>query len=121
MITGSILKEILPPFRVLMLLIGHIIILGCEDVIEVEVPTEEPRLIIDALTRIDVTKEIIPFKVKVTTSSNFFEEIPVASLERILILVEETDEDGFVTTADKIMAELEPGSGIYFPDPCCDG
>ncbi len=117
----SLVSGVSIPLRFLMVLMGHMLILGCEDVIEVEVPTEEPRLIVDAFTRIDVTEEIIPFKVKVTTSSNFFEETPVTSLERIVILVEETDEDGFVTTSDKILTELEPGSGIYFPDPCCDG
>lgn len=107
--------------RIGYLLLFFIANIGCEDVIEVEVPTGEPRLIIDALIRIDVNDELIPFKVKVTTTNNFFEETPVTSLESIVILVEVTDEDGYSATGVKTLIEFESGSGIYFPDPCCNG
>lgn len=94
---------------------------SCEEVIDLEVPTGETRLIVDALTRIDITDELIPFKIKVTTTNNFFEETPVTALESIVILVEVLDENGFSTPAVKTLIELESGSGIYYPDPCCDG
>ena len=94
---------------------------SCEDVIEVDVPTGESRLIVDALTRIDVNNELIPFKVKVTTTNNFFEETPATALESVVILVEVLDENGFSTPAVKTLIEIEQGSGIYLPDPCCEG
>lgn len=92
---------------------------SCEDVISVDVPTGESRLIVDAFTRVGVTDSLIPFKIKVTKTNNFFEEIPVTSLERMVLLVELKDEDGFPTTGVATFAETNSGSGIYVPDPCC--
>lgn len=49
----------------------------CEDVIEVDLPTGKPRLIDDALMRVDTTQEYIPVVVKVTQTNAFFKKIPV--------------------------------------------
>lgn len=92
-------------------------ITSCEDVIEVELPIEESRLIVDALIRVDTAQEFIPIKVKVTKTSSFFEEIPVTTLENIIITYE-TSEDGIViTTGTSSLIDLDAGSGIYTPDP----
>lgn len=91
---------------------------SCEDVIQVDTVDVEPRLIIDALIRVDINEELIPIKVKVTTTTNFFEATPVASLESIVMLTEINDVNGFVQILSSTLAEIEPGSGIYYPDPC---
>lgn len=96
--------------------------ISCEDVIDVDIPTGQSRLIVDALTRVGVNDELIPFEIKVTTTNNFFEETPVTALESIVILVYTYDEeDVFVAVGSITLIEFEAGSGIYYPDPCCDG
>ncbi len=67
--------------------------------------------------RVDVDQEFIPVRVKVTETDNFFGEVPVTSLESILILVSATDSLGFDTTGVSFLAEEMPGTGIYIPDP----
>lgn len=101
-------------------LLGIVVLLfslgGCEDVVDIDVPGEPPRLIVNALMRVDTTEQFIPVKVRVTTTNNFFEEIPVTSLDRIVIIIE-FEEDGIISAGVSNLAELEPGSGEYFPDP----
>jgi len=93
------------------------ILTNCEDVIEVDTPSEAPRLIIEALLRVDRNETYIPVEVKVSKTSNFFEEIPVTSVESILITYT-TMEDGIViSTGFSNLAEEVPGSGVYTPDP----
>lgn len=101
--------------------IGFILILiilaSCEDVIEVDTPSEDPRLIVEALFRVDRSETYIPVEVQLSQTSNFFEEIPVTSVESILIIYS-TYEDGIVvSTGFSNLWEEVPGSGIYTPDP----
>jgi len=91
--------------------------LACEDVIEVELPTTEPRLIIEALMRVDINEEFIPVEVKVTETDNFFGDVPVTSLENILIVITLTDSLGIESSGISTLAESEPGTGVYIPDP----
>jgi len=93
------------------------ILVSCEDVIEVDTPSEPPRLIVDAVFRVDITEEFIPVEVKVTETDNFFGEVPVTSLENILIVITLIDSLGFESSGVKTLAESEPGSGVYIPDP----
>lgn len=102
--------------------IGYIICMiclsfSCEDVIEVDLPTEDPRLIIEALMRVDITEEFIPVEVKVSTTNNFFEKIPITSLESIIIIYEEYEDEIIMNTGFSSLTEKEPGTGIYFPNP----
>lgn len=90
---------------------------SCEDVINVNLPTGKPRLIVDALIRVDTTQEYIPVLVKVTQTSNFFEEIPVTSLESILITYETTEDQIVIHTGFSSLTDLDAGSGIYTPNP----
>lgn len=76
---------------------------SCEDVIEVDVPSEEPRLIIDALIRVDTTQAITTLRVTVKETASFFEEPMPVTLDQI-------------TLAGAILLEEEPGSGIYSRD-----
>ena len=94
-----------------------ICICGCEDVIDIDTPSEPPRLIVNALMRVDTTQPFIPVKVRVSSTNNFFEEIPVTALERILIIAEYAEDGLVLGTGFSNLAELVPGSGEYFPDP----
>ncbi|MCE2611617.1 DUF4249 domain-containing protein [Flavobacteriaceae bacterium D16] len=93
---------------------------SCEDVIEVDLPTGDSRLIVDGLIRVDTTKTYIPVSIKVSESTGFFEEIPAASLENIIIIYEQIEDGVVVFTGSSSLAEVEPGSGIYEPDPNFD-
>ncbi|TMU56847.1 DUF4249 family protein [Flagellimonas algicola] len=76
-------------------------LLSCEEVIEVEVPSEEPRLIVDALVRVDPTSNIVDIEVRVGLTDAFFGEIPVTNLKQI-------------TLAGGVLVDYDnPGSGIY--------
>ena len=85
---------------ILMLLSGVALLSSCEDVIEVAVPSEEPRLIIDAMVRVDTTQAITTVRVKVSETASFFDEPQPVTLEQI-------------TLAGAILLEETPGSGIY--------
>lgn len=91
---------------------------SCEDVVDVDVPTEDSRLIVNAVFRVDISEQWVPVEVKVSVTNNFFGEIPVTQLESIVILYEEIDENGLsISTGVSNLAELDPGSGVYVPDP----
>lgn len=85
------------------MLAGFTMLTSCEDVIEVAVPTESPRLIIDAFIRVDTTQAITNVRVKVSETASFFDEPQPVVLEQI-------------TLAGAILLEEEPGSGIYSRD-----
>ena len=85
------------------------IFISCEDVIEVDVPSEEPRLIIDALIRVDTTELFTNVVVKVSQTNSFFESIPAAELQQITL----TNLDFGGGPVPPVLIEEEPGSGIY--------
>lgn len=90
---------------------------SCEDVIEVALPTEDPRLIVDAVIRVDENEPWIPVEVKVLLTNNFFDKPTVATLETIVMFYEILDENGIVTgSGSSSLAERSPGSGVYVPD-----
>lgn len=80
--------------------------LGCEDVIEVDVPEDAPRLSIDALIRIDTDLMVTRIEVKATETTSFFEEIGPAVLDRIQLMNTTTN-----TATD--LEEQSVNSGIY--------
>lgn len=91
--------------------------ISCEDVIEVDLPSEQLRLIVEALLRVDINEDFIPVEVKVSSTNNFYEEIPVTSLESIIIVYEEYEDNSIISTGFSSLTEKEPGTGIYFPNP----
>lgn len=92
---------------------------SCEDVIEVDLPLDEPRLVLDGLIRVDTTQEFVDVRIKATKTNAFFEAVDVVSeLENIYIYYGVENEFGeIINGAYSNLAELEPGSGIYEPDP----
>ena len=96
--------------------------LACEDVIEVDVPVGEPRLVVEGLLRVDTTQTYIPVEIRLTKTAGFFDEIePVTDVDEIVIIYQKL-EDGLPSgnTFTSSLTQLEPGSGIYVPDPSFD-
>lgn len=79
---------------------------ACEEVIEVETPTEDPRLIVDALIRVDTTETFTDVRVKVSETRSFFETLPPAGIDQISLT-------GLEGGLSEILLEDPPGSGIY--------
>ncbi|WP_445384627.1 DUF4249 family protein [Robiginitalea sp. IMCC44478] len=95
--------------------------MGCEDVIEVDTPSEAPRLVVEGLLRVDRTEPYIPIAIRVTETTNFFgTSQPVSDLESIVIITEVFEDGISQGTGVSSLAELQPGSGIYEPDPTFD-
>lgn len=91
---------------------------ACEEVIEVEVPGDRPRLIVDGLIRVDEREPFVPVRIALSETNSFFEELPVTQAENIQIQVERFTDDGIlIESFISSLAEETPGSGIYIPDP----
>ena len=98
-----------------------LLIVACEEVIEVETPSEPPRLVVDGIIRVDTTADFLPIAIKVTETTNFFEEVkPVSTIENMVIILQVLENGNPTTSFSRALAELEPGSGIYEPDPTFD-
>lgn len=93
------------------ILLFSIIISSCEDVVQVDLPTEEPRLIIDAVVRVDTSQSFNPVRVKVSLTDSFFGSVPPANLEQITMNNLDNPMSGGLDTP--VLNETEPGSGIY--------
>lgn len=78
-----------------------VLIIGCEDVVEVVVPSEEPRLIVDALIRVDTSLFFQTIRVKVGLTSTFFADVAVTGLKQIS-----------VTNIDKLGSFFDPSYAI---------
>ena len=93
-------------------------LISCEEVIEVEVPSTPPRLLVEGLIRVDEQEAFVPVRIGLKETNSFFEELPVTQAENIIIGIERFDNDGnlieFLTSS---LAEEAPGTGIYIPDP----
>ena len=84
---------------------------GCEDVIEVEVPAEEQRLVVDAIIRIDTSQTFFRPEIRVTRSTPFFDQAePVSNITQMTI--SNLGNDG-LGTGFIVLEEVEPGTGIY--------
>ncbi|MGB5203706.1 DUF4249 family protein [Eudoraea sp.] len=99
------------------LLVVLVLNVACEDVIDVEVPNEEPRLVVDALIRVDIDEQFIPVEVKLSLSSDFFNNNTPTSAESVLIQYDEYEDGIIINSGFSNLAEEIPGSGIYTPDP----
>ncbi|WP_405382475.1 DUF4249 domain-containing protein [Maribacter sp. LLG6340-A2] len=104
-----------------------ILILGlffsCEDVVDVTLPENDSRLIVNGVIRVDETEEFVPVEITVTESSSFFETNTIANLKSAAIFygtpnpnAPEILEGGGIS----YLTELEPGSGKWVPDPSYD-
>ncbi len=81
-------------------------LIGCEDVIEVDVPSASPRLLVDALIRVNEAQPLVQVNVKVGLTASFFSTTPVTNLEQITII--NLESGGLL-----ILIEEQEGSGVY--------
>ncbi|MDF4202735.1 DUF4249 domain-containing protein [Maribacter sp. SA7] len=109
--------------RYLIILLAISFFTSCEDVIDVELPEDVSRLIINGVIRVDENEEYLPIEIVVTESSSFFEENTVASIKSAIIYYGTPREDapeilegGGISN----LAEVELGSGKWVPDPSFD-
>jgi len=109
--------------RFILIILGFILFISCEDVIEVELPENDTRLVVNGVIRVDENQEFLPIEIAVSESSSFFDENMVASLKSAIIYygtpnadAPEILEGGGISN----LAEVEPGSGIWVPDPSFD-
>lgn len=86
------------------------LLLGCEDVIEVEVPVDQPRLVVDALIRVDnLQGATTTVRIGVSVTSSFFDNVAPAQLDAISIINTQTNIEIQLT-------EEAVGSGFYGND-----
>lgn len=81
---------------------------NCEDVIDIDIPSEEPRLIIDALIKVDTSLLFQTVRVKVGLTDAFFGEVAVTDLKQITITnlgINPT----FFNPGFVVLLEVEPG------------
>ncbi len=85
-----------------------LVLTGCEDVVQVDAPTEPPRLIVDALIKIDENEAFQTARIRVALTSSFFGTTPVTDLEQITITNVDM-ESTFENPNTIILLETEPG------------
>lgn len=87
---------------------------NCEDVIEVEVPVDQPRLVVDALIRIDdIQNPTVAVRIATSVTSSFFENVSPAQLDNISLLNSQSN-------IEIPLTEQTPGSGVYARDIATD-
>ena len=106
------------PLRsLLQLLLTTAVLSACEEVIDVELPEEPPRLVVEGLLRVDRQEAFIPVRIQLRETNSFFESTPVTQAESILIQVDRFEGENLIETFVSSLAEERPDSGIYIPDP----
>ena len=84
---------------------------GCQDVIEVDAPSEEPRLTVNALIPIDESAATTTAVVRVGLTSSFFGDLAPTELEQITI--QNLDYQSTGPLDENFIVLLETGPGIY--------
>jgi len=94
-----------------------LILASCEDVIDVDLPEQEIKLVVNGIVRVDPNEEFVPVAIKFTESSGFFDDNTIAEIESAVILVGERDPDDPFSRnfGTSVLEESEPGSGIWIP------
>lgn len=92
----------------LIILLGFI---SCEDVIDVALDTEPPRLNVDAIIRLDTSESISTATVNIGLTSSFFEENQAVTVDQVFIVNEEYQ--GIDGTDQNMLVFNEVETGIY--------
>lgn len=96
--------------KTLFLLLITCIFTSCEDVVDVDLDSEPPRLIVDALIRVDTSQDLTEANIRVSLSSSFFGEIQPAEIESMQI---QNEENGSFVPYEPVPGE----PGLYRPFP----
>lgn len=84
---------------------------SCEDVIDVDVPETTPKLIVDALIRVDENEPITTVRIKTNLTSSFFDDIQPTDVEQITIT--NPDYIGFGSLDENFITLQKVSSGLY--------
>lgn len=88
-------------------------LVACEDVIELELPDQPPKLNIDALVRVNMIEASTPVAIKVSLTDGFFGSVPLTTLENIIIIYEEFEGDLIRETGAIEFEDIANNFGIY--------
>lgn len=91
---------------------------SCEEVIEVDIPDVETRLVVNGIVKVDITQEFVPVEIMMSESSGFFDDNQIISVDRAVIIYGTADPeqpDVLTNSATSVLEETEPGSGTYIP------
>ncbi len=98
--------------------IGLMLLFACEDVVDVDLPEVEPKLIVDGLLRVDKSQEFVNVEIRMRETTNYFDEnLPTQVENAVITYGKPLNGDIFESLAFCSLAEREPGSGVYIPDP----
>lgn len=97
--------------RYILFFVGVLLCIGCEDVVEIDTPSEPPRLSVDALIRIDESEPITDIVIKVNLTSSFFGDTEAADLDEIRILNPDYIPTG--PSDENFIALTKTGAGRY--------
>ncbi len=104
--------------KTIIIVLGFWMMIACEDVIDVDLPEQETRLVVNGLLRVDIGQEFVNVEIGMSETSNFFEENQPTQVESAAIIYGVLDEFGeIINPAFSNLAEVDTGSGIYVPDP----
>ncbi|WP_108422932.1 DUF4249 family protein [Flagellimonas amoyensis] len=99
-------------------IVGLLLLFACEDVIDVDLPEVEAKLIVDGLLRVDKSQEFVNVEIRMKETTNYFDEnLPTQVENAVITYGIPLNGDIFESLAFCSLAEREPGSGIYVPDP----
>ncbi|MDC6364996.1 MULTISPECIES: DUF4249 family protein [Flavobacteriaceae] len=103
---------------IILSILGFLVLSSCEDVIDVELPETETKLVVDGILRVDESQEFIDVEITMKETSNFFEDNQPTQVESAVIAYGTPNEFGELDSLGfSSLAEREPGSGVYVPDP----
>lgn len=98
-------------------MLSLLMLCACEDVIDVELPEVENRLVVGGLLRVDKDQEFVDVKVALRETSSFFDENQPTQAESALIYYGRPTRDGlFESLSFSHLVEKDTGSGIYVPN-----
>lgn len=85
---------------------------GCEDVVDVDLPQETSRLIVDAIVRVNTSENIQSVTINVNLTNSFFEDIipvPLADIDTLIM----TNLDADPSTNANILSFSEVRPGVF--------
>ncbi|NNF20268.1 MAG: DUF4249 family protein [Flavobacteriaceae bacterium] len=94
--------------RILILVFINLFFFSCEDVVEIDTPVGAPRLIVDALLRINTSEPVQNIRIEVNLTDSFFGETPATAVEQMTITNIDM-ETSFENPNSIILLQTEPG------------
>ncbi|WP_108868217.1 DUF4249 family protein [Aquimarina aquimarini] len=96
--------------KLITLILGILVLVSCEDVVEVDVPNGKPKLVIDASFELYLNETPIEFdpKVRLTLSASFFDQ-NIPEVQGATVYITNTNNNTIINF------EQVPDSGLYVP------